>query len=328
MSYSSNGIWTTINNPNPCGAWMVFQPDYIQSQLNFNYADGAFFSSIESHNGLSIGTYPVVRTRGQGLIADFTLMGGTVAVGQAFHSPGSHVIRNDIFFPSYAVGYTFIEAAYLSLPNLDATNVVVGDPLTRIYSYQLITIASDTTITGGDFVGRIIVPQGKTLTIAAGSVLEFKRNSSLIVYGNVIIEPQCILNFNTYSFLRIQETGNLIISPDAVINFKDNSMFETMNNFVVNAGNNFNFGNKSNFVSRGRLTINAGAILNFNDSSKITVYGSLFLNGSADNNVILNSNLKAELAFDSGDSLNITHTKINNFFLRIYSNLNRIKSIL
>ncbi|MDP2363803.1 MAG: hypothetical protein Q8M94_08545, partial [Ignavibacteria bacterium] len=104
MSYSSNGIWTSITDS--CDNIPPFYGNYIQT-LDFDYADGAFFSSIESHNGLSIGTYPVIRTRGQGLIADFTLKGGTVGVGQAFHSPYSHVIANQDFIPRYAMGYTF-----------------------------------------------------------------------------------------------------------------------------------------------------------------------------------------------------------------------------
>ncbi|MFN7014694.1 MAG: hypothetical protein ACK4ON_10550, partial [Bacteroidia bacterium] len=173
ISYISNGTHTS--NGTPCVRY--FQPDYIQTQLDFTFIAGAVFNTAESFNVNTLGTDPPVRREGaeMGQISEFFHTGGTVGVGQVLHgSNGGIILDNSIMLPSYALGYTFIEAAYLSMQNLTDNRVVVGDPLTRIYNYETITVTSDTTITGGDFVGRIIVPEGRTLTIAGGSNLNFK----------------------------------------------------------------------------------------------------------------------------------------------------------
>ncbi len=294
MSYCSNGIWTSIG---PGCNNMPFSGNYIQT-LDFDYADGAFFSSLESHNGLSIGTYPVKRTRDQGLIADFTLMGGTVAVGQAFHSPLSSVIRNDIFFPSYAVGYTFIEAAYLGLEKLDATNVVVGDPLTRIYDCTGTIISQNTTIGSGNYTCDLVVQENAKLTISSTSSINFERNAKLIIYGTLVLEDGVTLNFNKYSRLYIE--GNLAINGNsAYLNFSDestlktnnvsinNSVFMTFNNkskfyinengtLITHAGNLFTFKDKSIFYVDGELIVNTGSALNFQNNSEIRINGEVY----------------------------------------------------
>jgi parallel beta-helix repeat protein len=313
MTYLSNGIWTTVGDPDPCYAWDYFQPDYIQSQLNFDYAAGAFFSSIESHNGLSIGTYPVIRTRDQGLIADFTLMGGTVAVGQALHSTASYVIRNDIFFPSYAVGYTFIEAAYLGLQRLDATNVVVGDPLTIIYNCPETIVSQNTTIGSGNYTCDLVVEENATLTISSSSVINFNRNAKLIVYGTLALEDGTTLNFDKYSRLYIE--GNLTMSGNsASLNFNDKSIFRAKDISVDNAltmtfndhsefqineegvltthpDNSFTFNGNSKFYTDGKLTVNSGNSLNFNNSSLINVHNKIHLNAGAEINFNNNSQI-------------------------------------
>lgn len=192
MSYSSNGTWTSIG---PGCNTIAFSPNYVQT-LGFTYAAGAVFNTLESHTGLSIGTYPVIRTRGQGLIADFTLMGGTVAVGQAFHSPATYEIKNNINFTHYAAGYTFIEAAYQGMQNTNASNVIVGDPLTRIATPRsTITLTQNTTLAGGDYYDRIIVPEGITLTIPQDTTVNFRRNASLQIDGTLEIENEAVLNF-------------------------------------------------------------------------------------------------------------------------------------
>ena len=325
IGYVSNGIHAEDDNPN----W--HDSTFWVDLLEFQYANGAIAASIESFNANSIST--LVHRAGHSLITQFIQSNLSQSKGTGFTGntwePGLGSITDPYYnFPYYAMGYNQVDAAYLATPSLAWQNVFVGDPLTRIYDYKTITIASDTTITGGDFAGRIIVPEGKTLTIANGSILNFKRNSFIKVYGNVLIESQCILNFNAYSKLKIFETGNLILSPNAIINFKDNSTFETLNHLIINAGNNFNFGNNSLFVSKGNLTINAGAVLNFNDSVKFKTYGSVFSKGLINNKVIINSGLETILEFDSGDSLDITNTTFNNFGLGISTNFNRIKHIL
>ncbi|MCC6253572.1 MAG: T9SS type A sorting domain-containing protein, partial [Ignavibacteriaceae bacterium] len=330
MSYCSNGIWTTDGNPDTCYAWDYFPEDYIQSQLSFDYASGAFFSSVESHNGLSIGTNPVIRTRGQGLIADFTLKGGTVAVGQAFHSTGSHVIQNNIFFPSYATGYTFIEAAYLGLEKLDATNVVVGDPLTRItYPCEPMILTHNTSISSEDIDCGIIVPEGIILTIEQGSGVNLNSNTSIKVYGNLVINNQAILNLNNYSVLKIFEGGTLTAETGSNLIFNNKSILDNQGILIINPNSSLTLNDNSQFNSAGKLKLLAGANILDNSTGSINITGSIIAEGTLNNPVNFNfTNQTDQLAFASGDSLKLDYTNFNNGGLNISSNTNDTKLLL
>lgn len=186
IGYVSNGAHAEDNNPN----W--HDSTFWVDLLEFEYSNGAIATTIESFNGNSITT--LVHRVNHSLLTQFTqknlnLSSGTGFTANAWEPSLGGITSPAKYFPYYAIGYNQIDAAYLATPYLAWQNVFVGDPLTRIYNNETITITSDTTITGGDFVGRIIVPEGKTLTIAGGSILNFKRNSSLLVYGNLILEP-------------------------------------------------------------------------------------------------------------------------------------------
>jgi len=313
MSYCSNGIWTTDGNPSPCYAWDYFPADYIQSQLTFKYASGAFFSSVESHNGLSIGTYPVIRTGGQGLIADFTLNGGTVAVGQAFHSMSSHVIQNDIFFPSYAIGYSFIEAAYLGLQKLDATNVVVGDPLARItYPCEPLILTDNTSISSEDIDCNIVVPEGITLTITHGSGVSLNRNTGLKVYGNLVVANQVILNFNNFSMLKIFEGGTLTAETGSSILFNDKSLLDNQGTFILNPNSNLTFNDNSEFNSSGKFKVLAGCNIVDNSSEQITITGGWIVDGTINDNANFNFTIPYDqLVFLNGDTLRLNYCTFN-----------------
>lgn len=320
ISYSSNGTWTSIGTG--CTS-MVFNENYIQTQLTFDYADGAFFSTLESHNGLSIGTYPVIRTRGQGLIADFTLMGGTVGVGQAFHSPGSHVIRNDIFFPSYAVGYTFIEAAYLGLGRLDATNVVVGDPLTRIYNYQIDTLSSNIVLSNTTIKHKIVVPAGITLTLAG--TISFERNAQLIIQGGLAIQDNSNIDFGNLSYLK---TPNIVIGSGVNFTFKGKSRFEINNSISVGTnsfltikenatgtvpsmeimgGTYFSIMDNGTLNVAGNVVVHTGSTLSLGSNCRINSNTGLFMPGSFCNlsgNAVLQFN---NLTVNPGCSLTVAN---------------------
>lgn len=200
MSYSSNGIWTSVG---PGCDVMYFDSSYIQSQLTFTYAPGAIFNTAESFNGNTIGTWPIIRLNGQGQIPEFMLTGGTVGVCQAYHGTnrgGSRIIDNSIMLPSYAMGYTFIEAAYMGMNYLTDERVFIGDPLTRIaYPCEGTVLTSDTTISSGDYNCDIIVPEGITLTIAASSNINFGRNVALKIEGNLNIEDSVTIFFKDFS---------------------------------------------------------------------------------------------------------------------------------
>jgi uncharacterized protein (TIGR03790 family) len=130
MSYSSNGVHTT-KPPNTIEG-QTLHPDYIQSQLNFNYAPGAIFNSAESFNCHRLSSISRRPGGEMGQVVEFFLMGGTLGVGHANEPTTSSIIRDGIMFPAYQVGYSYIDAAYMGMPYLAWQNVIVGDPLTVI----------------------------------------------------------------------------------------------------------------------------------------------------------------------------------------------------
>ncbi len=103
--------------------------DYLLNQYAFDLADGAIFSSYESLNGSSFS--PNIQVN-QGQIADFIKSGGSGGIGNVYEPYSSNIAHEEILLPAYFSGYTFAEASYMSLKNMDWTSVVVGDPLMRI----------------------------------------------------------------------------------------------------------------------------------------------------------------------------------------------------
>ena len=96
---------------------------------------------------------------------------------QAQEPGGSNgnIVFGEDFFPAYSVGYNLLDAVYMDMENILFQNVLVGDPLTRIYpdDYQRITISGDTTLTSGEIWGRIVIHSGKTLTILVFILIVF-----------------------------------------------------------------------------------------------------------------------------------------------------------
>jgi uncharacterized protein (TIGR03790 family) len=111
------------------GVHAGLQPDYILNQYNFDLANGAIFSSYESFNGVSF--TPEIQTT-QGQISDFIRIGGSGGIGNVYEPQSSAIANEAILFPAYYTGYTFAEAAYMSLPYIDWTAIVIGDPLMRV----------------------------------------------------------------------------------------------------------------------------------------------------------------------------------------------------
>jgi len=131
MSYSSNGVHTTLgpyHDPN-CQNF-AFSPDYIQSSLHFDYAPGAIFNTAESFNCYLLSSISRITQMGQ--VVDFFVKGGTLGLGHAYEPFTFGIVNNSIMFPSYQVGYSFIDAAYMGTYYLAWQNVIVGDPLTAI----------------------------------------------------------------------------------------------------------------------------------------------------------------------------------------------------
>ncbi|HSH64807.1 MAG TPA: TIGR03790 family protein, partial [Bacteroidia bacterium] len=255
---------------------------YIQNLLTFSYAPGAVFNTFESFNGNSFGE--ITRRAEHGLLTEFIKKGGTGGLCYPWEPGGSTsncITGGNIFFPAYALGYNLVDAIYMNMPNLFFQNVIAGDPLTRIYKvYPKNTIASDTTITSGDIEGiKIIVPQGRTLTIASGSVINFKRNAQLVVHGNIIIEPDVELHFKAMSRFSI---NSATFDNTIVLDFSDYSIFQINDDLTL--GENFilNLFDNSKVVSN-KLTFNSDFTINFYNGSKliaedVTIEGNPNLN--------------------------------------------------
>ncbi len=222
MSYSSNGVHTT--KPPNTGEGQTLHPDYIQSQLNFEYAPGAIFNTAESFNAERLSS--ITRRPGaeMGQVVEFFLEGGTLAVGHPYEPMASGIIEDGRLFPAYQLGYTFIDAAYLAMPHLAWQNVVVGDPLTaKAWGKQ--TTKQNITMTGYNLVtGVITIAAGDTINVTSGT-LRFRHNgfipsneSSVITIGsNVTLDSDSwdrgLLLTNNHDHPQLLWTVNPSMSP-------------------------------------------------------------------------------------------------------------------
>jgi hypothetical protein len=110
---------------------------YIQSQLQFQLANGAVFQSHESYNAAS---FDPGYSQSQGLIAQWLEIGGTAGLGHVTepYNGADNVANEDLLYqmllpaaggaPGQA-GLTFVEAAWNATRQLSYVNTVVGDPL-------------------------------------------------------------------------------------------------------------------------------------------------------------------------------------------------------
>jgi hypothetical protein len=104
----------------------------------FRCSPGAVFSSLESFNAVTMFLNPWTN---QGKICEFIEMGGTGAVGHSFEPEVGATIQGEFLIPNYlrdddgdgVSDLTMIESIYTSIPFLSWTEVVLGDPLTRIH---------------------------------------------------------------------------------------------------------------------------------------------------------------------------------------------------
>ncbi len=310
IGYSSFGTHSEDYNCNfNDSAW-------VKDSLKFTWANGAVFNTYESFNGNSLTTlkWKYVHVDNncsghtQGLATQFTDIGGTGMMAHGWE-PAGGVVKNNIFMPAYAIGYNLVDAIYQGMEKLAHQNVVVGDPLTRIYNYEIKTLASDSTITGGDFTGRLVVPAGKKLTIQAGVPLNFQRNSSLQINGILEVQSGAVLNFDSYSSL-VFNTGSSNQILNGVLNFRKKARLELNNDFTLTNSSSINFfdesylnatslttgsgefltfNGNSNLLAR-ELFLSPGTTLNFNDQCSLKVKNRLTANGTESNKVRVNIN--------------------------------------
>ncbi|MEO1237244.1 MAG: hypothetical protein AAFX76_10700 [Planctomycetota bacterium] len=108
------------------GFILTFEDDDGESQ----FVDGAVFTSVESFNAREFGGLP--QFGDQGSLAEFLAAGGTFAVGTAFEPFTLGVNEADILLDRFLSGeFTFVEAAFASVPFVSGNTIVLGDPLAR-----------------------------------------------------------------------------------------------------------------------------------------------------------------------------------------------------
>ena len=137
VAYNNTNTWITHNTYQGGGSimgyssWGTHAEDgdcewsdsaYVVDSLQFQYANGAIFNTFESFNGTglthltwrNVTTIPPDCHHTQGLLAQFPIVGGTCGVAHAWE-PDGELINLDKYFPSYAMGYSVVDAAYLGM---------------------------------------------------------------------------------------------------------------------------------------------------------------------------------------------------------------------
>jgi hypothetical protein len=301
---------------------------WVKDSLKFDLASGSVFNTRESFNGNSLTTLNwryVARPNAnchhtQGLATQFTEIGGTGTMGHAWEPVSEGIVQNQIFFPAYQIGYNLVDAFYQGLPALAWQNVLVADPLLRIFECENTVISTNTTIGSGDYYCNIIVPQNVVLTIASGSTVNFSRNAALMIYGTLVINSNDTLNFNSYSKLMVESTGSVNIGSDAYINFNNHSNFIINNLFTLNPNSNFNFNDESVLQINNSFTISDNSQLHINDSSAIKQKGNLFVEQNAF--LIMNDYSSMEnfgrLFFNDESNLSLNNSAKVNSYGKIY----------
>lgn len=324
--YDSTDSWITSYQGNVMGysSWGTHAEDYncnfndsawVKDSLHFNLANGSVFNTYESFNGNSLTTLnwryvqPDDTCSGhtQGLSTQFTQIGGTGTMGHAWEPYTNTVIANHIFFPAYQMGYNIVDAYYQGDTLLAWQNVLVADPLLRIFNCENSVITSDTIISSGDYLCNIVVPADVRLTIKSGETVNFRRNAKLKIYGLLELEEGATLNLNAYSELYLGQNSDLIIEQNAQFNFKDHSTFVIDDYFIFSNDMPFSFEDKSNIIIDGSAELSAGSTFSLDSGMSFNMNGSFILNGGSTLNIQNNSSLisNGRLVGNKGSTLNV-----------------------
>jgi uncharacterized protein (TIGR03790 family) len=127
IGYTSHGIHASSSpGMTGMGDGYVSNSPANANHLDFTLLNGAVFSTYESYNGYGF-TASTQSSHGQ--VAEWIEIGGSGGIGNVYEPWSSAIANESIFMPEYTIGYTWAEAAYMSLAYMDFVTVVVGDPL-------------------------------------------------------------------------------------------------------------------------------------------------------------------------------------------------------
>lgn len=191
------------------GTYGSFTNDFYNT-LSFSYLNGAVANTYESFSGYSMRSIPTSFTN-HSQIASFIHAGGTGGMGTVYEPYSDSLGRESIWMPAYAAGYTWADAAYMSLRFLDWQTVVLGDPLMRInidIVKPTVTTGSSSivTATSADLSGNVTNTGGQSnssqgfqygLTTAYGQSVS---NSGTIGTGSYGITTGPLICNSTYHY--------------------------------------------------------------------------------------------------------------------------------
>lgn len=198
---------------------------------------------------------------------------GTVSVGPSAGNIDSSIVDSEItVIPS---GGDATEDMTVS----GSTLIGVGTPVT-LDSTQIVTVSGTWTIVKDANItieGKLVVPEGCTIIVSAGAVLNFNAASAEIDGTIVIMGAEelttgpvgaAIVNVDNYSKIEVSGT----ITVDGVLNIKNNADVEIMTGSSAVVTENGSIVN-----SNGKLTVGTDALLAINGivNGEIYNYGTV-----------------------------------------------------
>ena len=160
--------------------------NYILEELEFDYMPGANFLSWESFNAYSFGVLTSSQI-GQGQISDFIHKEGSGGSGHVYEPWTDGVTYEDRTFPSYAMGYSMVDAQYHGIYYDAWRNMVIGDPLSTI-AWGKQTTTRNISMSGTNLVtGVITISAGDTIAIESGATIRLRHNGFITSDGFSVI---------------------------------------------------------------------------------------------------------------------------------------------
>lgn len=119
------------HNPGSGATESGFLASFVDENGDSQFVDGALFLATDSVNAREFGGLP--QFSDQESLADFIAAGGTFTIGNVFEPFTLSLAEADILFDRFFDDdFTFVEAAFASIPFLSGQTIVIGDPLARV----------------------------------------------------------------------------------------------------------------------------------------------------------------------------------------------------
>ena len=202
------------------GIYSGFPSSYILDSLQFEYINGAIFSSIESGNATTYGYL----NPNFGLLSDFIVMGGSGGGGNVNEPFTDGIYREGDSFPAYAMGYSVVDAIYQGINYIAWQNDIIGDPLQTI-AWGKQETTSNLIWSGKNLVtGEINIPFDRILTIIDSSHVDLRYEGFIPCeagYGRMFIGEGVTFETDSWDrslfFSYDNENARLVWAPHPTI---------------------------------------------------------------------------------------------------------------